>query len=90
MWSLRRLLSVRQTGTSLPILEVCGFRFRQYSGSGDHIYDFSQIIISDIAVSVLKRDVKLQPTNLSRDQHQIPSTDKIQHDSNDDFVFNGE
>jgi len=27
MWSLRRLLFVRQTGSSLPILEVCGFQF---------------------------------------------------------------
>ena len=34
MWSHRRLLFVRQTGSSLPILEVCGFRFRQFSGSG--------------------------------------------------------
>ena len=30
MWSLRRLLFVRQTGSSLPILEMCGFRFRQF------------------------------------------------------------
>jgi len=29
---------MRQTGSSLPILEVCGFRFRQFSGSGDHIF----------------------------------------------------
>ena len=36
MWSLPRLLFVRQTGTSLPILEMCGFRFRHFSGSGDH------------------------------------------------------
>jgi len=38
MWSLRRPLFVRQTGNSFPILEVCGFRFRQFSGSGDHIF----------------------------------------------------
>jgi len=37
MWSLRRLLFVRQTGSSLPILGMCGFRFWQFSGSGDHI-----------------------------------------------------
>jgi len=37
MWSLRRLLFVRQTGSSLPILEMCGLRFRQFSGSRDHI-----------------------------------------------------
>ena len=34
MWSLRRLLFKRQTGSSLPILEVCKFRFRQFSTSG--------------------------------------------------------
>jgi len=34
----RRLLFVRQTGSTLPILEVCGYRFRQFSGSGDHIF----------------------------------------------------
>jgi len=38
MWSHRRLLFVRQTGSSLPILEVCRFRFRQFSGSGDHSF----------------------------------------------------
>jgi len=38
MWSLQGLLFVRQTGSSLPILEVCGFRFRQSSGCGDHIF----------------------------------------------------
>jgi len=38
IWSLRRLLFVRQTGSSLPILEMCGFRFWQFSGSGDHIF----------------------------------------------------
>jgi len=38
MWSHRRLLFVRQTESSLPILEVCGFRFWQFSGSGDHIF----------------------------------------------------
>jgi len=38
MWSLRRKLFVTQTGSSLPILEVCGFRFRQFSVSGDHIF----------------------------------------------------
>jgi len=29
---------VRQTGSSLPILEMCGFRFGQFSGCGDHIF----------------------------------------------------
>jgi len=38
MWSLRLLLFIRQTGSSLPILEVCGFRFRQFSCSVDHIF----------------------------------------------------
>ena len=38
MRSFRRLLFVRQTGSSLPILEVCGFRFRQFSGSFAHIF----------------------------------------------------
>ena len=38
MWLLRCLLFVRQTGSSLPILEVCGFQFSQFSGSGDHIF----------------------------------------------------
>jgi len=38
IWSLRRLLFVRQTGSSFPILEVFGFRFRQFSGFGDHIF----------------------------------------------------
>ena len=38
MWSRRRLLFARQTGSSLPILEVCGCRFWQFSGSGDHIF----------------------------------------------------
>ena len=38
MRSLRRLLFVRQTGSSLPILEVCGFRFWQFTGSHDHIF----------------------------------------------------
>jgi len=37
MWSHRRLF-VRQTGMSLPILEVCGFRFRQFSGCDEHIF----------------------------------------------------
>jgi len=37
MWSHQRLF-VRQTGSSLRILEVSGFRFRQFSGSGDHIF----------------------------------------------------
>ena len=36
MWSLRRLLFERQTGSSLPILEVCGFQFRKFSGYGHH------------------------------------------------------
>jgi len=38
MWSLRRLLFVRQTGSSLPILEVCGFQNWQFSGFGDRIF----------------------------------------------------
>jgi len=38
MWSLRCLLVVRQSGCSLPIFEVCRFRFWQFSGSGDHIF----------------------------------------------------
>ena len=38
MWWLRRLLFVRQTGSSLPILGVCGIGFRQLSGSGHHIF----------------------------------------------------
>ena len=38
MWSLRRLLFVRETGSSLPILEMCGFPLWQFSGSGDHIF----------------------------------------------------
>jgi len=38
MWSLWCLLFERQTGSSLLILEVRGFRFRQFSGSGDHIF----------------------------------------------------
>jgi len=41
MWSLRRLLFVRETGSSLPILEMCGFRFWQFSGCGDHIFNRS-------------------------------------------------
>ena len=40
IWSLRRLLfvTVRQTGSSLPTLDVFGFRFRQFSCFGDHIF----------------------------------------------------
>jgi len=38
MWLLHRLLFVRQTRSSLPILEVCGFRFWQLPGSDDHIF----------------------------------------------------
>ena len=38
MWSLRRLLFKRQTGSSLPILEVCRLRFRQFLGFGDPIF----------------------------------------------------
>jgi len=38
MWSLRCLLFVTETGSSLLIVEMCGFRFRQFSGSGDHIF----------------------------------------------------
>jgi len=33
-----RLLFERQTGSSLPILEVCELQFRQSSGYGDHIF----------------------------------------------------
>jgi len=29
---------LRETGSSLPILEVCGFSFWQFSGSGLHIF----------------------------------------------------
>jgi len=39
MWSLRRLLFVGQTGSCLPILEMCGFQVWQFSGSGDHIWE---------------------------------------------------
>ena len=35
--SSHRRLFVTQTGSSLLILEVCGFWFRQFSGSGEHI-----------------------------------------------------
>jgi len=38
MWSLRRLLFVTQTGSILLILVVCGFRFRQFLGSGEHFF----------------------------------------------------
>ena len=38
MWSLWHLLFMGQTGSSFPTLEVCGIRFRQFSGSGDHIF----------------------------------------------------
>ena len=38
MWSFRRLLFVGQTGSSFAILEVCGFRFWQFSVSGDYIF----------------------------------------------------
>jgi len=38
IWSHWRLLFVRETGSSLLILEVCGFRFRQFSGSADYIF----------------------------------------------------
>jgi len=38
MWSLRRLMFVRQTGSSFPIIKVCGFRFRHFSSSDDHIF----------------------------------------------------
>jgi len=41
--SSHRRLFVTQTGSTLPILEVCGFWFRQFSGSGEHI--FQQISI---------------------------------------------
>jgi len=30
-----------KTGRSLPILEVCGFQFWLFSGSGDHIFQQS-------------------------------------------------
>jgi len=39
MWSRRRLF-VRQTGSSLPMLEVCEFRLQQFSGSGEHIFQY--------------------------------------------------
>jgi len=32
------MLFLKQTGSSLPILEMCGLRFWQFSGSGDHIF----------------------------------------------------
>jgi len=35
---LRHLLFVRQIGSRFTILEVCGLRFWQFSGSGDHIF----------------------------------------------------
>ena len=42
MWSLRQLLFARQTGSSLPILEMCKFRFRLVHwidpSSIEHIY----------------------------------------------------
>ena len=38
MWSLRRLVFVRETRSSLRILEVCGFRFWQFSGCGVQIF----------------------------------------------------
>ena len=40
MWSLQRLLFERQTGSSLPILEVCGFRFSLFwvMDLGQHIF----------------------------------------------------
>jgi len=38
MWSLRRLLFMRQTGSSLPISEMCASRFLQFSCSGEHIF----------------------------------------------------
>jgi len=31
-------LCVKETGSSFPILEVYGFRFWHFSGSGDHIF----------------------------------------------------
>jgi len=37
MWSFRRLLFVRQTGSIFSILEMCGFQFWQFSGFGDLI-----------------------------------------------------
>ena len=43
MWSVLRLLFVRQTGSSFPVLEACGLRWRQFSGSYDH--SFQQISI---------------------------------------------
>ena len=45
MWSLCRLLFVRETGSSLRILEVCGFQFWQFSGCGDRI--FQQISMNE-------------------------------------------
>jgi len=39
MCSCPRLLFEGQTGSSLPILGVCGFRFWQFSGSSNHIFE---------------------------------------------------
>jgi len=38
MFSHRHLLFVRQTESSFTISEVCGLRFWQFSGYGDHIF----------------------------------------------------
>jgi len=32
-------IACEKTGSSLPILEVCGFQFWQFLGSGDHIFE---------------------------------------------------
>ena len=38
MWLFRRLLFLRQTGSRLPILEVCKIRFWQFRDCGGHIF----------------------------------------------------
>ena len=43
MWLIRTLLFLEQTGSSLPILEMCKIQFRQFRDCGGHI--FSRIVI---------------------------------------------
>ena len=43
MWLFRTLLFLEQTGSSLPILEMCKIQFWQFRDCGGHI--FSQIVI---------------------------------------------
>jgi len=38
MWSARCLLFLRQTGSSLPILEMCKIQFWQFHDCGGHIF----------------------------------------------------